>query len=260
MVDIHTHVLPGLDDGAANAETSIAIARQAAAAGVHTLVATPHIRSDYDVRPGELAERTAELAAELRRHELDIAVLPGGEVAVPTVAELDDEDLRFVSLAGRGRYVLLETPYGPVPPAFEEAAFALQVRGMTAVIAHPERSRSLRSAPARLAGLVERGALVQLTATSLTGALGRDTGRFAHALVDGGLAHVLASDVHKPEERTRSLADARDVLARRGLTELAQWLCDCVPSALVLGIEPPPRPARRRRGPVARLWRRTPGE
>jgi protein-tyrosine phosphatase len=259
MVDIHTHVLAGLDDGAADVAASVAIATQAAEGGVHTLVATPHIREDYDVRPVELAGRTAALQEELDRAGVPVTVLPGGEVAVTRVAALEDEELAMISIGGGTPYVLMETPYGPVPPAFEEAAFALEVRGYTPVVAHPERNPSLRAAPKRIEELVRRGALVQITASSLVGRHGRDTTRFARELVDRGLAHVVASDVHSPRGSRPTLAAARDALAAGGEEELAAWMTDAVPSALVTGQQPPPRPQGRRRGGLSGLRRRRGG-
>ena len=256
MIDIHTHFLPGLDDGAPERDASIEIARQAASDGVRVLVATPHIREDYDVRPEELAERTAEIDATLREQGLPVNVLPGGEVAMTRVEALDDDQMRMVSLAGRTRYVLLETPYGRVPSGFEKTAFALQLRGFTPVIAHPERNESFRARPERLAALVEGGALVQLTASAITGGEGRDTARFALTLLEDGQAHVIASDVHRATGRRSSLADAREVLERRGLGELAAWMTSEVPARLIADKAPPARPAGRpKRGLRGRLRR-----
>jgi protein-tyrosine phosphatase len=256
MVDVHTHILPGLDDGAPDLATSVAIAEQAAAGGVHTLVATPHIREDYDVRPEELAQRTAAVQAELDRHGLPVRVLPGGELAMTKVASLSNDELTLVSLAGGSRCMLLETPYGPVPASFEETAFALQLRGYTPLVAHPERNRTMRSAPGRLAALVERGALVQITAGALLGRMGRDVGRFSMELVEQGLAHVVASDVHRAMGGRASLAEARDALARRGLGALGEWMAEVVPSALIAGQAAPARPHAQPAPRISRLWRR----
>jgi protein-tyrosine phosphatase len=255
MIDLHTHVLPGLDDGAPDLDASVAIAEQAAADGVHTLVATPHIREDFDVQPEEIAPRAEELERRLRERGLGVRVLPGGEVAMTRVAELDDEQLRMVSIAGGTPYVLFETPYGDVPPSFEEVAFALQVRGYAALIAHPERSESFRARPERLTGLVERGALVQVTAAALTGGLGRDVGRFAVELVERGDAHVIASDVHRATGRRSSLGEARLSLERRGLGEVAEWMTVAMPERIVAGEAPAPAPMLRPRGRLAGLRR-----
>jgi protein-tyrosine phosphatase len=259
MIDLHTHVLPGLDDGAPDLEASVAIARLAAADGVHTLVATPHIREDYDVVPEEVAARTAELERHLSESGVGVRVLPGGEVAMTRVPELDDERLRLVTIGGGTRYVLLETPYGGVPAAFEETVFALEVRGFRALIAHPERSESFRVRPERLSGLVERGAMLQLTAAAVTGQLGRDIGRFALDLVQRGLAHVIATDVHSATGRRSSLSEARQALEQRGLGEVAEWMTVEAPERIARGEAPPPAPAipaRRRRTGRWRLGRR----
>jgi protein-tyrosine phosphatase len=259
MVDIHTHVLPGLDDGAPERDASIAIARQAAADGVRVLVATPHIREDYDVHPEELADRSAEIDAALREQGVPVNVLPGGEVSMTRVDALDDERMHMVSIAGRTRYVLLETPYGRVPSGFEKAAFSLQLRGFTPVIAHPERNESFRSRPERLAALVEGGSLLQLTASAITGGEGRDVSRFALELVEEGRAHVIASDVHSATGRRSSLAEAREALARRGLEELATWMTSEVPARLIAGEAPPPRPEVRPTRGLRSLLRRRGG-
>lgn len=255
MIDLHTHVLPGLDDGAPDLEASVGIAEQAAADGVQTLVATPHIREDYDVDPAELAGRASDLERHLHGRGIGVRVLPGGEVAMTRAAELDDEQLRMVSIAGGTRYVLLETPYGGVPAGFEEAVFMLQVRGYTALIAHPERSESFQADPERLAQLVARGSLLQVTASALTGGFGRQIGRFALELVERGYAHVIATDVHRPTGRRSSLADARQALADRGLGELAEWMTAAVPERIVADGALPSRPARRSRGRLAALRR-----
>ena len=164
MIDTHSHVLAGLDDGAETLDESVAMARRAAAKGVTRMVATPHIRDDFDVAIGELPDRVAELNGALRAAELELIVHQGGEVAFYRLDDLTDDDLRSVSFGGASRYVLVETPYGSVPAGFEEALFRLALRGFTAVVAHPERSPSFQRHPERLTGLVERGMLLQLTA------------------------------------------------------------------------------------------------
>jgi protein-tyrosine phosphatase len=256
MLDLHTHVLPGLDDGAADLASSVAIAEQAVAGGVHTLVGTPHIREDYDVRPEELADRADAVQAELDRLGLPLRVLPGGELAMTKAAALSDAQLAMVSLAGGSRCILLETPYGPVPAAFEATAFELQMRGYTPLVAHPERNETLRRAPERLAALVERGVLLQITAGALVGGMGRDTGRFSAKLIDRGLAHVIASDVHRAEGSRGSLAQARQALADRGLDAIGAWMTEAVPAALISGRPVPERPHVASERRLGRIWRR----
>lgn len=258
MIDIHTHVLPGLDDGAVDLEESVALAERAASEGVHTLVATPHIRQDHAVAIAELAARAGALTIELERRSLPVRVLPGGEVATSVALELTDEQLRSVSLGGASRYVLLEPPYGPLLPNFEEVVFGLALRGVVSVIAHPERSHDLRTNLDRLAELVRRGSLVQVTAGALTGDGRSESARFALELVERRLAHCLASDWHHTGGRA-GLAEARRALASKGarIAEYARQMTDDVPGRLIADelarVAPPRGPARRR------PWRRSLG-
>lgn len=232
MIDLHTHVLPGLDDGARDIDDSVSMAIRAAEDGVHTLVATPHIRDDYAVHIHELRDRTDQLSDELSRRNVPVRVLPGGEVAMSMAGELSDAQLRAVSLGGSSRYVLLETPYGPLPPQFEEVIFSLALRGVVCVIAHPERSKDIRADLGRLTELVRRGSLLQLTAGSVTGQSGREAERFALRLVRMQLVHCLASDSHRPGDRA-TLGEARRALARAGAERYAASITTDLPQRLL---------------------------
>ena len=113
MIDLHCHILPGIDDGALDLEDSVAMARIAAADGIDVIAATPHIRHDHDVRIAELARRVEEVNAELRRADVPVTIVSGGEVAETALDGLDEEELRTVSLAGAG-WILLEPRPGPL--------------------------------------------------------------------------------------------------------------------------------------------------
>jgi protein-tyrosine phosphatase len=259
VIDVHTHVLPGLDDGATDQAESVEMARLAAADGVRVMVATPHIREDFHVPIGEIAGRVASLNGELDREGIPLRVVPGGEVAVTRLELLDDADLGKVSLGGDSRHLLVETPYGSVPSSFDEALFRLALRGFTALIAHPERSATFQRRPERVARMVERGALVQVTASALSGGWDRRAEEYSWRLLEDGLVHVLASDVHHAGGSRASLAEARDLLAERELGELAEWLTAEAPARLLDGRppgEPPAAPARRQARGLRRLWQR----
>jgi protein-tyrosine phosphatase len=258
VIDVHTHILPGLDDGATDQAESVEIARLAAADGVRVMVATPHIREDFDVPIGEIAGRVATLNGELDREGIPLRVVPGGEVAVTKLELLDDADLGKVSLGGDSRHLLVETPYGSVPSSFDEAVFRLALRGFTALIAHPERSATFQRRPERVARMVERGALVQVTASALSGGWDQGGEEYSWRLLEDGLVHVLASDVHHPGGSRASLADARELLAERELEELAEWLTAEAPARLLDGRPPgeaPAAPPRRQARGLRRLWR-----
>jgi protein-tyrosine phosphatase len=259
VIDVHTHVLPGLDDGATDPAESDEIARLASADGVRVMVATPHIREDFEVPIGEIAARVASLNGELDREGISLRVVPGGEVAVTKLELLDDTDLGKVSLGGDSRHLLVETPYGSVPSSFDEALFRLALRGFTALIAHPERSATFQRRPERVQRMVERGALVQVTASALSGGWDQRAEDYSWRLIQDGLVHVLASDVHHAGGSRASLAEARDVLAERELGELAEWLTAEAPARLLDGRppgEPPVAPPRRQPRGLRRLWRR----
>ena len=160
MIDLHTHILHGLDDGAASLEESLGIARAAAADGVEALAATPHVRTDYPTSAAEMEARLAEVAAAAEAEGIPLRLLPGGEVALDVYAGLAPEELVRFGLGGSRRHLLLEFPYTGWPLPLELVVRELAGRGVTAVLAHPERNRDVQHAPRRLAPLVELGALV----------------------------------------------------------------------------------------------------
>ena len=162
MIDLHCHILPALDDGALDLEDSLAMARVAAADGIETIAATPHIRHDHDVRIPQLPGRVEELNEAIDRNGVPLRVVTGGEVAETALDGLDQEALRAISLAGSG-WILLEPRPGPLGDSLLDAVDHLTDRGFRALIAHPERhpSGDLRE---RLRQLIRRGALVQATA------------------------------------------------------------------------------------------------
>lgn len=257
MIDLHSHVLPGLDDGPPDTIGSVAMADAAAAAGTRTLAATPHLREDHPaVRPAELPGRVAELNELLHRYELDVRVVTGAEVAVTVIGDMSDDELRAVTLGGNGRDLLLETPYGELPSTYEALVEGLGTRGFRVLAAHPERSPTLQADPARLGRLVAAGVLVQLTAGSLAQPRRSPSRRLAITALENGWAHVLASDAHsatwRPPDLAPGLKSARRALPHMG-DEIA-WMVNDAPRAILQGAPLPPRPPRN--GRRSALWRR----
>jgi protein-tyrosine phosphatase len=248
VIDLHAHILPGFDDGVRSLEEARELARTAAAEGVTAIAATPHVRDDYPTTPEQMERGVERLRADFEREGIPIEVLCGGEIAFDRVDALDDDELQRFALA-RARHVLVEFPYAGWPLEIRNVAFRLQARGFTPVLAHPERNGAVQADPARLRSLVEAGALVQLTAGAVAGALGRAARATARALLAGRLAHLIASDAHGPAVRRSSLAAGAEALDDRFL---AQWLTVDVPAAIAAGDRLPPRPERRRRWPARR--------
>ena len=210
------------------------------------IAATPHVRVDYPTRPEEMERGVMRLREDFVAQGIDVDVLHGGEIDLGMLATLDDDELRRFTFAQSGRYLLLEFPYSGWPAGLEETVYGLGLRGFVAVVAHPERNRAVQSDPRRLAEAVRMGALVQVTAASLDGRIGRSSQKAAVRLLELGLAHVLASDAHTPEIREAGLADAAESV---GDEALARFLTVDAPTAIVAGeaVPAPPRKARRLR-------------
>jgi protein-tyrosine phosphatase len=234
MIDLHCHVLPGVDDGALDIEDSVGMARQAANDGIEAICATPHIRHDHDVRIEEVAGRVERLNERLRRERLSVTVLQGGEVAETAVEGLSEEELARVAL-GDGRWILLEPAPGPLDDSLLRRVKHLAERGHRALIAHPERHLSADMYE-RIATLIGAGALVQATADFFL----RE--RFAAgmvALAEAGLVHVLSSDAHSSHGgRPVHMREAFERLAElRSVAPHLDWMRDVAPRAIVEGEE-----------------------
>lgn len=232
MVDLHCHILPGVDDGALDMRDSAGMARQAAGDGIEAVCATPHIRHDHDVRIDEVTGRVGALNAHLREKGVPVTVLQGGEVAETAVEALSEEELARISL-GRGRWVLLEPAPGPLGDSLERRVEHLAERGHRSLIAHPERHASADMFE-RMARLVEAGALIQATADFL---LREATAEGMLALAERRLVHVLSSDAHSSHGgRPVHLSEA---FARLGKAEALaphlEWIAETAPRAIVAG-------------------------
>ncbi len=248
MIDLHVHVLLGIDDGPRDEAAAIDLVAEAVATGVTTIAATPHLRADHPaVRPLELAARTARLQAALDSAGIAVELVGGGEVDVRWAQQAGEDELKAVSYGGRGRDVLTEVPYGELMPQFEDFVFRLRALGYRVLLAHPERSPTFQRDVDRLLALVGQGCLVQVTASALASRTrGSRSRKLAIALVREGIAHVIASDTHRRGGDRASLADAVEAL-RRDAPLRAHWMVTEAPAAILAGEPLPPAPAERSR-------------
>jgi protein-tyrosine phosphatase len=175
MIDLHTHILPELDDGPPTVDTALEMARTAVAAGTRAMATTSHLGYHYTVTPADIAAARTALAERLAAEGIALELLAGGEIAPDRLPALDDDALRAVALGG-GPYVLFECPFSPVA-GMEMMVADLQARGFGVLLAHPERSPSFQRDLGLLTRLVERGALAQITTGSLAGGFGEHSSR-----------------------------------------------------------------------------------
>lgn len=252
MIDLHSHVLPGIDDGPATVDRSLELLRAVHADGATRIAATPHVRDDYPTSAETMERLVAEVNAAAREAAIPVEVLPGGELDLEYLQRLDDAELRRYGLGGNPGVLLVETPYRGWPLGLPDVLFDLELRGFTVVLAHPERNAEVQARIELLRPLVDGGVLVQLTAASVDGRIGRLAQSCAGELLDAGCAHLVASDAHEPSVRAAGLTAAVEAL---GSPALGAWLTREVPAALVAGEELPPRPGRGRSQRLQMPWR-----
>lgn len=240
VIDLHSHILPGVDDGARTVEEARDLARLAHADGVTTIAATPHVRADFPTTADEMEAAVADLRYDFVVQGIDVELVHGGEISMELLYAIPPEELPRFTLGQTGRYLLVECPYRGSPRPFELAIGALKQKGITPILAHPERNPEVQDRPDRLLEFVAAGALVQITAASLEGNLDRASQHCARRLLELGAVHVLASDAHGPHIRNAGLSGAaREV----GDSALARYLTTEAPAAILAG-EPVPETPR----------------
>ncbi len=258
MIDLHSHILPAVDDGARNIGESLGIARAAAQGGTTVIAATPHVRFDYPTTPEEIRSGVEALNELLVSERVPVHVLPGAEIDFARLRELELDELAAYGLGGNPRVLLVECPYRGWPEDLFDQIGRLRGAGFTVVLAHPERNDVAQSDVALIGLAVASGALIQVTAGSLVGEAGRKSRRAADEFLARGLCHLLASDVHGPGVRRTQLGAARGHV---GDDRLARWLTEDVPGAILAGDDLPERPSDTRSSGGRRLFgrRSTPG-
>lgn len=218
MIDIHCHILPGVDDGAAEFEDSLEMARIAANDGIEKIVATPHIRDDQYTKKS-ITRRTDKLNRMLGHHGISVDIFPGAEISslIPASA------VKAYTI-NHTPYALIEFPGNHVPLNADEILFQLLINGFKPIIAHPERNLGILRDPEKLFRLLNADIYIQITAGSLTGMFGREVRKLSVHLLKKGLVHVMASDAHSPLYRrpilSKALAYAEKLIGRENARDL----------------------------------------
>lgn len=235
FADIHCHLLPGIDDGSPDLETSLAMARMAVDDGIHTTIVTPHQLGNFAHNVGnDIRARTLELQQFLDAHQIPLEVLPGGDVRIEDgmIEKLVSGEV--MTLGDRGLHVLLELPhelYFPLEPVLD----ALDRQGMVGILSHPERNMGIMRDTSMLHGLVEHGCLMQVTAGSLMGTFGSRSQEISEWMLEQGLVHFIASDAHGVRSRRPLIHRAYDRVAELVGEDTAADLCSINPELVALG-------------------------
>lgn len=216
MIDIHSHLLPGIDDGSENLNVSLQMARDAVADGVtHALMTPHHMNGRYVNHASDVIKLTADFQTELNNANIPLTVFPSQEVRINggLLSALDDGDI--LTTDEQGTYILIEFPSDDVPAFTMDMLFQIQQRGWVPIIVHPERNTRLMKEPQLLYDMVSRGAYAQLTASSYVGTFGKAVTAFSEDIIANGLAHLFASDAHHIPGRKYNMRAAFDKLTKQ---------------------------------------------
>jgi len=250
MIDLHCHILPGVDDGSKSLETSLQMARVAVKDGIKAIVATPHTMDGvYMNRVPDILPGVESFQATLHDEGIDLKLYPGADVhlCAGMVEKVENGDVCTINNAGK--FLLLELPSQSIPPGIKNEIFALKLSGITPIITHPERNAVIQFDPGILYELVQMGALAQVTAMSLTNDFGEFIGQVSATLLKCRLVHIIASDAHSAQDRPPVLSGAVEKAAAilKDYNAAARMVMD-VPAAILSGQTPDvPEPIRLKR-------------
>jgi protein-tyrosine phosphatase len=257
FVDIHCHLIPDIDDGAKSWDQTLTMARMAVADGIRTVVVTPHQLGTFAHNYGQLIRlRTAELSQFLESHQVPLQVLPGADVRIETGMVGLIRAGQVVTLADRGKHILLELPhelYFPLDDVLDE----LRRAGIVGILSHPERNQGLLKQPRIVGALVRSGCLMQVTCGSLLGTFGPGSLQMAEWMLQEGLVHFLATDAHGHTARRPLMRRAFERAGEIVGESRARDLCWTNPLAVAEGNEVALGPNKpRRAGFFSRLFKR----
>jgi protein-tyrosine phosphatase len=237
LIDLHSHYLFDVDDGARTIEDSIEMLRMAAGDGVTKMVATPHQRhpAGYHVEPALARERLAEVQAAVGREGIAIELALAAEIHFSERIPEGIEDGSLLSYSADGRYFLFELPVTTIPGTINDVIFSIQMAGHFPVLAHPERNFEVVGNPGIVRDLRDRGVLMQLTAQSILGSFGRKSEKVSRQLLKWGVVDVIASDAHNPDRRPPGLSQAVKAAAKIVGSERALAMVTDTPERILLG-------------------------
>ena len=225
FTDIHCHIIPQIDDGAASIDDSIKMAQTALKDGTTSLIATPHqLGTNSGVTADAIKEGVALLQNKIDAEKLSVTVVPGADIRIdPDLPKLLKQG-KVLTLADQDKHVLLELPHETYYP-IDQLLKSLRKQGLVGILSHPERNRGIIKCPDVMWDIVEAGGLLQITAASLTGNFGSSCKEIAELAVDEGLIHFIASDAHDTKHRPFGMRDAYDTICDMAGEKLADLVC-----------------------------------
>lgn len=237
MIDIHCHILPGLDDGSPHLEESLAMARIAVQDGIRNIIATPHVMTGvYPNRKDRIIQAVADFNQVLETEGLPLHILPGAECHLETnIAERLSRG-ELVTLNNTGKYLLIELPSTLIPGYAARAFYDIQMLGVTPIIAHPERNAAIMEDPMILEQFAVQGVLSQVTSHSISGIFGKTIQKAAIKLIQGGFVQLIASDAHSSHRRSPVLSQALARTELRWGEEFSRRLVYDNPRAIMEGL------------------------
>jgi len=243
MIDLHCHILPGIDDGAADLSVSLEMARMMVADGVTAVACTPHILPGLYHNSGpQIRDAAARLQAALDEAGVPLTLLTGADIHITPDLLAGLRSGHLLSLADT-RYVLVEPPHHVAPARMEDLFFNLLAGGYVPVLTHPERLSWITSQYGLISRLVRSGVWMQVTAGSLAGAFGRNAQYWAERMLDEGKVHFLATDAHDTQRRPPDLARGYELARRRVGTQEAEHLVFTRPRGVLANQSPSELPA-----------------
>ncbi|MEV5112721.1 tyrosine protein phosphatase [Peribacillus frigoritolerans] len=215
MIDIHCHILPGVDDGSADMKESLNMAKKAVDAGITHIFATPHHLNEKFVNVKiDIIERVIMLNESFQQNNIPLTIHLGQEVRIHRDIFNSLEKEEILTLDDKGTYLLLELPSGRVPTYTQEVIYELLLKGITPIIVHPERNKELIENHTLLFELVKEGALTQLTSGSIIGNFGKSIQSFSKKIIEHNLAHFIATDAHNIGSRGFTLQQAYETITK----------------------------------------------
>lgn len=215
MIDLHSHILPGIDDGAQNLDDSLNLARKAVEQGITHLLCTPHHHNGkYINHKTDVMSDVNTLQSELDTRGIPLTIFASQEVRIngDLLQQIEDDDILFCDASNR--YLLVEFPTAEAPSYAIRMMEELRARGIIPIIAHPERNGTFRKDPNKLIEFLDIGCLAQLTAPSIIGIFGKDIKKTAKVMIENGLVQMVASDAHHVDKRTFYLKEAYEEITK----------------------------------------------